>query len=83
MGARGKKVQATVFTIGHSTRTLAEFIAILRAHGVRRVVDVRSIPRSRHNPQFNRETLARQGRLEEFGLAQCQLSWICGLHADE
>ena len=62
MGARGKKVQATVFTIGHSTRTLAEFIAILRAHGVRRVVDVRSIPRSRHNPQFNRETLARHLR---------------------
>src|ERR1700689_4990169 len=67
MGARGKKVQATVFTIGHSTRTLAEFITILRAHGVRRVVDVRSIPRSRHNPQFNRETLARHLRAARIG----------------
>ena len=35
---------------------------MLRAHGVRRVVDVRSIPRSRHNPQFNRESLARHLR---------------------
>ena len=67
MGARGKKVQATVFTIGHSTRTLAEFITILRAHGVRRVVDVRSIRRSRHNPQFNRETLARHLRAARIG----------------
>src|SRR6202050_4976993 len=67
MGARGKKVQATVFTIGHSTRTLAEFITILRAHGVRRVVDVRSIPRSRHNPQFNRESLARHLRAARIG----------------
>jgi uncharacterized protein (DUF488 family) len=48
----------TVFTIGHSTRTWKEFLELLRAHGIERVVDVRSIPRSRHNPQFNRETLS-------------------------
>jgi uncharacterized protein (DUF488 family) len=47
-----------LFTIGHSTRRLEEFVEILRAHGVRRLVDVRSIPRSRHNPQFNRDTLS-------------------------
>jgi uncharacterized protein (DUF488 family) len=46
-----------VFTVGHSTRTLDELVAILRAHGVERLVDVRTVPRSRHNPQFNRETL--------------------------
>jgi uncharacterized protein (DUF488 family) len=46
-----------VFTIGHSTRTWKEFLEILRAHGIERVIDVRSIPRSRHNPQFNRESL--------------------------
>jgi uncharacterized protein (DUF488 family) len=40
---------------------------MLRAHGVRRVVDVRSIPRSRHNPQFNRETLARHLRAARIG----------------
>jgi uncharacterized protein (DUF488 family) len=40
---------------------------MLRAHGVQRVVDVRSIPRSRHNPQFNRESLARQLRTARIG----------------
>jgi uncharacterized protein (DUF488 family) len=48
-----------VFTIGHSTRTLEAFVDLLRAHGVTRVVDVRTIPRSRRNPQFNREDLAQ------------------------
>ena len=47
-----------VFTIGHSTRPIEQFIEILKAHGVKRVIDVRTIPRSRHNPQFNRESLA-------------------------
>jgi uncharacterized protein (DUF488 family) len=48
----------TIFTIGHSTRSIDEFIRLLRAHDVRRVVDVRTMPRSRHNPQFNRDQLA-------------------------
>src|ERR1700693_2937720 len=47
-----------VFTIGHSTRPLEKFIRLLKAHGIRRVVDVRTIPRSRHNPQFNRGQLS-------------------------
>lgn len=47
-----------VFTIGHSTRPIDVFIRLLKAHGVQRVVDVRSIPRSRHNPQFNRDRLS-------------------------
>ena len=42
----------TVFTIGHSNRTWKAFLELLRALGIKRVVDVRSIPRSRHNPQF-------------------------------
>jgi hypothetical protein len=46
-----------VLMIGHSTRTLAEFIGLLKAHGATCVVDVRTVPRSRHNPQFNRDTL--------------------------
>lgn len=50
---------AVVLTIGHSTRGLEEFVRLLLAHGVRWVVDVRSIPRSRRTPQFNRETLPR------------------------
>ncbi len=48
-----------IFTVGHSTRSFEELIAILRAHDVERVVDVRTIPRSRHNPQFNREVLSK------------------------
>jgi uncharacterized protein (DUF488 family) len=47
-----------VYTVGHSTHSLDDFVALLRHHGVERLVDVRTIPRSRHNPQFNRETLA-------------------------
>jgi uncharacterized protein (DUF488 family) len=46
-----------VLTIGHSTRPIEEFLALLRSHGVSRLVDVRTVPRSRHNPQFNIESL--------------------------
>ena len=45
-------------TIGHSTRPVAEFIRLLKTHDVKRLVDVRTIPRSRHNPQFNRDQLS-------------------------
>jgi uncharacterized protein (DUF488 family) len=47
-----------LFTIGHSTHSIDEFIALLNAHGIRHLVDVRSIPKSRHVPQFNSEALA-------------------------
>ena len=47
-----------VFTIGHSTRTIEDFIRLLKAHRVKRVLDVRTIPRSRHNPQFDRGHLS-------------------------
>lgn len=46
-----------VFTVGHSTRSLDEFVELLRHYGINLLVDVRTIPRSRHNPQFNKETL--------------------------
>lgn len=48
----------TIFTVGHSTRPFDDFVALLRGFGVRRVVDVRTIPRSRHNPQFDSRVLA-------------------------
>jgi len=54
----GNVTPLTIFTIGHSTRSIDEFIHLLKAHGVQRVVDVRTIPRSRHNPQFNRDQLS-------------------------
>lgn len=55
-----------VLTMGHSTRPLEDFEALLRGHGVTRLVDVRTVPRSRHNPQFNADTLAR--RLQAAGI---------------
>jgi uncharacterized protein (DUF488 family) len=44
-------------TIGHSTRSLEDFVELLKAHGVECLVDIRTIPRSRHNPQFNGDSL--------------------------
>jgi uncharacterized protein (DUF488 family) len=46
-----------IFTVGHSTRSAEEFVALLKAHRIQLLVDVRTVPRSRHNPQFNRDTL--------------------------
>ena len=53
-----KSKKATLYTIGHSTRPIKDFIKILQAHGIRRVMDIRTIPKSRHNPQFNEARLA-------------------------
>ena len=50
-------MNAPFFTIGHSTRPLAEFIGLLKESEIDMLVDVRSIPRSRTNPQFNQDTL--------------------------
>jgi uncharacterized protein (DUF488 family) len=48
----------TIYTIGHSTRPIAAFLAMLKAHGVELLVDVRTVPRSRHNSQYDREALS-------------------------
>lgn len=50
--------QTTVWTIGHSTRTLDELVALLREHQITRLVDIRSVPGSRHNPQYGQGALA-------------------------
>jgi len=57
----------TLYSIGHSNRTLEQFISLLKAHAVKQVVDVRTIPKSRHNPQFNKEDLARRLRNTKIG----------------
>lgn len=46
-----------IFTIGHSTHPISEFVGLLQAYEIKEVIDVRSIPRSRHNPQFNSDKL--------------------------
>jgi uncharacterized protein (DUF488 family) len=53
----GPDSPATIFTVGHSTLPAEKFVALLRAYSVERVVDVRTMPRSRRNPQFNSEAL--------------------------
>lgn len=50
---------ATIYTIGHSTRTLDELIAALQAHGIKTLVDIRMFPASRRLPHFNRESLEK------------------------
>jgi hypothetical protein len=62
-GRRGR----TLYTIGHSTRTTRELVELLRAHGVEQVVDVRIMPKSRHNPQFNRPARSRSLRAVKIG----------------
>ena len=67
MSPRAAKRPTIVLTIGHSTRSLEELLELLEAHGVEHLADVRTIPRSRHNPQFNRERLARELRRAGIG----------------
>ena len=66
-----------VMTIGHSTRTIEEFIGLLQAHAVSRVVDVRTVPRSRHNPQFNKDSLPDS--LKKVGLGYVHMPGLGGL----
>ena len=58
---------STIFTVGHSTHPIGEFIELLRRHEVSVVADVRSSPYSRYNPQYNREFLERSLRSEGIG----------------
>lgn len=66
-----------VLTVGHSTRTLKEFVVLLLAHGVKQLIDVRTIPRSRHNPQFNRDRLPRP--LQKAGIRYRHVAGLGGL----
>ena len=64
-------------TIGHSNRPVEELVELLKANGVALLADVRSMPRSRHNPQFNRETLPET--LEEEGIGYVHLPELGGM----
>lgn len=67
----------TIFTIGHSTRAINEFIELLKTHTIELLADIRTIPRSRHNPQFNVESLPDS--LREHGIAYRHLPGLGGL----
>jgi uncharacterized protein (DUF488 family) len=66
-----------MMTIGHSTRPIDEFISILGAHGVNLLVDVRTVPKSRHNPQFHIENLPAS--LRSAGIDYLHLPALGGL----
>lgn len=66
-----------IYTIGHSTRTLHEFVSLLNDYNITLVVDVRTVPRSRHNPQFNKETFS--DTLKPYGVKYIHMPEIGGL----
>src|SRR5690349_475350 len=67
----------TLYTIGHSTRTIDEFLDLLTAYGIQELVDVRTIPGSRRHPQFGRDLLP--AALEQAGIAYTHLKHLGGL----
>jgi uncharacterized protein (DUF488 family) len=69
--------QISISTVGHSTHSIDDFIAILEAHGIRQLVDVRTMPRSRRVPQFNKESLA--ATLPASGIVYRHLPGLGGL----
>lgn len=72
-----ERTGCAVTTIGHSTRTLETFIHLLQTYDVKQVVDVRTVPRSRHHPQFNRETLPDD--LKAIGIGYLHMPGLGGL----
>jgi uncharacterized protein (DUF488 family) len=74
---RAGAAPALVLTVGHSARPLGEFLGLLQAHGVTLVVDVRKMPRSRRNPQFNRDALPAS--LRQAGIGYVDLPGLGGL----
>jgi len=67
---------ATLYTIGHSTRTLDEFLTVLHTHEIRTLVDIRSLPASRRLPHFNREWLEKT--LPQAGIAYVWMKALGG-----
>ena len=65
------------FTIGHSTRSIDEFVALLRPHNIKLLVDVRTVPRSRTNPQYNSKELT--DALSEFQIDYQHIASLGGL----
>jgi uncharacterized protein (DUF488 family) len=65
-----------IYTIGHSTRTFEEFLELLKAHGIDRVVDVRTVPGSKRVPQFNRESITK--RLAGAGIGYTHMKGLGG-----
>jgi uncharacterized protein (DUF488 family) len=69
----------TIFTIGHSTRSIDEFIILLKVHSITQLVDIRTIPKSRHNPQFGNVELEKS--LKKAGITYVYLKELGGLRS--
>jgi uncharacterized protein (DUF488 family) len=69
--------EGAIFTLGHSTLPIERFIALLQTYGIERLADIRTIPRSRHNPQFNDAALA--STLAEEHIEYAPMSQLGGL----
>lgn len=61
------KPKIVLYTIGHSTHSIEEFIALLKQYNITELVDIRTIPKSRHNPQFNEKELSHSLRTHHIG----------------
>jgi len=70
-----------VWTVGHSTHPLETFAALVRAHGVRHIADVRKLPRSRRHPQFNIDTLPAD--LGAVGIGYTHFAGLGGLRREQ
>jgi uncharacterized protein (DUF488 family) len=69
------------YTIGHSTRTIKEFVDLLRVSGVTLVADVRTVPRSRTNPQYNAEVLPEE--LAAYHIGYSHIAELGGLRGKQ
>lgn len=74
-------MSSTLYTIGHSDHSLADFLALLRVHDITAIADVRSSPYSRRQPQFNREPL--KAALRDVGITYVFLGRECGARAED
>jgi uncharacterized protein (DUF488 family) len=71
-----RRERPLLYTVGHSTRPVDDFVKLLHAHGVTELVDVRSIPRSRHNPQYEQGALRRS--LKAAGIQYARIAQLGG-----
>jgi uncharacterized protein (DUF488 family) len=69
--------QRVMFTIGYSTRTAQKFLLALKSHGVRVLIDVRTVPKSRHRPEFNKDRLSKY--LHKNGIRYVHMKELGGL----
>jgi uncharacterized protein (DUF488 family) len=73
----GDYPDGAIFTVGHSTLAAEDFISLLKAYAIETLADIRTVPRSRHNPQFNADTLPQS--LKEAGIEYLHMKALGGL----